>query len=327
MAISVLRLDMRAPASSPARAPELYAAALDMAAFVDERGFDLISLSEHHGVEDGYLPSPIAMAGCIAGRTRRVRIGVIALLLPLYDPIKLAEDLVVLDLASGGRVSIVAGLGYRPDEYEMLGIDWASRGRRMDESLEALVGAWKGEPFTYRGREIQLTPRPLSESPPVSVGGTGRNAARRAARFGLPFQPSVDKPEIFSLYRDECLRLGVEHPLAIPPGSGEMIIVSEDPDRSWTQIGEHLLYEAQSYASWQPEGQRSAVHSFATNQAELRAEGRFRILTPDECIVRAKQRGPFADFVLYPLCGGTPPEHGWRSLELYADRVMPHLAG
>jgi len=327
MAISVLRLDMRAPEFSPARAPDLYAAALDMAAFADEKGFDMISLSEHHAADDGYLPSPIAMAGCLVGRTRRIRIGVVALLLPLYDPIKLAEDLAVLDLASGGRVSIVAGLGYRPVEYAMFGIDWESRGRRMDESLEALVTAWKGEPFEYQGRKVQMTPRPLSPAPPVAVGGTGRNAARRAARFRLPFQPSGNKTEVLEFYRAECERVGFESPLAIPPGSGEMIIVSEDPERTWSEIGDHLLHEAVTYASWQPAGQRSAVHSDATTLEELRAEGRFLVLTPQECIARGKQRGPFADFVLFPLCGGTPPEHGWRSLELYADEVMPHLTG
>jgi alkanesulfonate monooxygenase SsuD/methylene tetrahydromethanopterin reductase-like flavin-dependent oxidoreductase (luciferase family) len=327
MAISVLRLDMRAPKFSTASAPELYAAALDMAAFVDEKGFTMISLSEHHAAEDGYLPSPIAMAGCVVGRTRKARIGVIALLLPLYDPIKLAEDLAVLDLASGGRVSIVAGLGYRPVEYEMFGIDWESRGQRMDESLAALVTAWKGEPFEYQGRKVHLTPRPMSPAPPVSVGGTGRNAARRAARFRLPFQPSVNKTEVLEFYYAECKRQGFDAPFAIPPGSGEMILVSEDPEQTWKQIGDHLLHDAVTYAGWQPEGHTSAVHSFATNLEELRAEGRYQILTPEECITRAKQRGPLCDFVLYPLCGGAPPEHGWRTLELYADKVMPHLEG
>jgi alkanesulfonate monooxygenase SsuD/methylene tetrahydromethanopterin reductase-like flavin-dependent oxidoreductase (luciferase family) len=327
MAISVLRLDMRTPAFSPANAPDLYAAALDMATFVDEKGFDMISLSEHHAAEDGYLPSPIPMAGCLVGRTRRIRIGVVALLLPLYDPIKLAEDLAILDLASGGRVSIVAGLGYRPVEYEMFGIDWKTRGQRMDESLDALMSAWKGEPFEYQGRRVHMTPPPFSPAPPVAVGGTGRNAARRAARFGLPFQPSVNTPEVLEFYAAECAREGFESPLALPPGSGEMIVVSEDPEKTWSQIGDYLLHEAVTYASWQPEGQRSAVHSDATTLEELRAEGRFLVLTPAECIERSKRRGPFADFVLYPLCGGTPPEHGWRSLELYADEVMPQLEG
>ena len=95
----------------------------------------------------------------------------------------------------------------------------------------------------------------------------------------------------------------------------------------WKQIGDYLLHDAVTYSGWQPEGHTSAVHSHATNLEELRVEGRYRILTPDECVARGKQRGRFTDFILYPLCGGTPPEHGWRSLELYADKVLPLLEG
>src|SRR5262245_30529029 len=132
MAISVIRFDQRAPSFSPAKPRDLYAAALDMAAFADERGFQIATLSEHHGVEDGYLPSPLVMAGAIVGRTKRISVNFAALLVPLYDPVKLAEDLAVLDLASGGRIMVVAGLGYRPEEYEALGKDWTKRGKLLD---------------------------------------------------------------------------------------------------------------------------------------------------------------------------------------------------
>jgi alkanesulfonate monooxygenase SsuD/methylene tetrahydromethanopterin reductase-like flavin-dependent oxidoreductase (luciferase family) len=296
-----------------------------MAAWADAQGFHLVSLSEHHGAEDGFLPAPLPLAGCLVGRTRRIGIGVTALLLPLYEPVKLAEDLAVLDIASGGRVSIVAGLGYRPEEYEMLGVDWATRGQRMDESLELILRAWRGEPFDWRGRRIHLTPAPRTQPlPPIRVGGTGRNAARRAARLGLPFQPSVNDPAVFRFYQEECARRSVS-PLLLPPGKGEMIWVSEDPERTWAEIGPHLLHDAMVYASWQPAGQRSAVHSDARSVKELRAEGKYRVLTPDECVERARQEGAFATFVHFPLCGGTPPDLAWPSLELFASRVLPRL--
>lgn len=326
MAFCLLRFDMRLPAFSPVRSQDLYAAALEMSAWADEQGFDSIVVSEHHATDDGFLPAPIPMLGALVGRTRRIRLSASALLLPLYDPVKLAEDLAILDLASGGRVAVTAGLGYRPEEYAMFGQDWAGRGKRMDECLDVVLRAWSGEPFEWNGRRVRLTPRPLTQPrPPIWVAGMGRNAARRAARFGLPFQPAVDTPEVLELYRSECARLGVASPLLLPPGSGEMIFLSEDPERSWAQLGPHLLHDARTYASWQPEHQRSAVHSHATDVEALRREGRYRILTPDECVARARERGPFADFVLFPLCGGTPPELGWESLELFARRVLPQL--
>jgi alkanesulfonate monooxygenase SsuD/methylene tetrahydromethanopterin reductase-like flavin-dependent oxidoreductase (luciferase family) len=323
---SVLRLDMRAPSFSRVSRADLYAAALEMAGYADERGFDSLTLSEHHGTDDGFLSSPIALAGCMVGRTRRLRIGIAALLLPLYDPLKLAEDMAVLDIASGGRFGITAGLGYRPEEYAMFGVDWESRGHRMDHGLELLLRAWSGEPFELDGRQVRLSPVPLTQPlPPVCVGGASVLGARRAARFGLPFQPSVNTPEVHAAYRAECERRGVARPLLLPPGSGEMIWVSDDPDRSWAEIGRYLLHDAMTYASWQPEGQRSAVHSDAKSVEALRAEGRYRVLTPDECVARVRERGPFADCVLFPLCGGTPPDLAWPSLELYAEKVLPRL--
>jgi hypothetical protein len=104
-----------------------------------------------------------------------------------------------------------------------------------------------------------------------------------------------------------------------------MVWVSDDPDRTWAEIGPHLLYDATVYASWQPEGQRSAVHSDAKTVAALRAEGKYLILTPDECVERARAQGAFAATVLFPLCGGIPPKLAWPGLELFANEVMPKL--
>lgn len=324
MPISVLRLDMRAPAFSPAKPHELYAAALEMSVWAEQQGFAVISLPEHHGVEDGYLSSPMTLAAAIAGRTRDIRIGIMALLLPLYDPVRLAEDLAVVDLASGGRVGITAGLGYRIEEYEMLGADWKGRGRVMDEHLDVLLRAWRGERFEWRGRTIQVAPLPASQPHPfVSVGGTGRNAARRAVRFDLPFQPSVNSQELFAFYNQECENAG-RTPILLPPGSGESIWISEDPDRTWSQIGEHLLYHATTYASWQATGNAAVVNTEATTADGLRAEGKYLVLTPDECVAHAASH-PTEAIVHFPLCGGTPPQLGWESLELYASKVLPRL--
>lgn len=325
MAFSILRFDMRSPGYTPEQRRDLYAAALEMGAWGEANGFDQITLSEHHATADGYLPAPLALGGVFVGRTQKIRIAIVALLLPLYDPIKLAEELAVLDYASGGRFGATLGMGYRPEEYAMFGKSWEGRGALMDECLDALLRAWSGEPFEWQGRRVHLTPKPLTQpKPPVMVGGLGRNGARRAARFGLPYQPGVGTPEVLQLYREECEKRGVT-PLAIPPGSAQMIWVAEDPDRLWSQIGPYLLHDAMTYRSWQLEGQHSAVTSSATTVEALRAEGKYRILTPDECAQRTLALGPFADVVHFPLCGGIPPQLAWPSLELYASQVLPRL--
>jgi alkanesulfonate monooxygenase SsuD/methylene tetrahydromethanopterin reductase-like flavin-dependent oxidoreductase (luciferase family) len=326
MAISVMRFDLRAPPRFGARHPELYDAALELAAFADEKGFDAISLSEHHGVDDGFLPSPLILAAALASRTRRVRISIAALLAPLYDPVKLAEDLAVLDLVSQGRVTTTLGMGYRREEFAMFGRSFADRGSLLDEWLEVLLRAWSGERFDWNGRLVQVTPAPFTKPhPPINVGGQSRRGALRAARFGLPYQPANNDLEMERTYLEACKRRGAA-PQLLPPGSGEMIWVSRDPDRTWAAIGEHLLYEARVYSGWQPPGQQSSsVHSRASSVEELRREGLYRVLTPEECVARGRAQGPWAAFVLYPLCGGIPPALAWESVELYANEVLPKL--
>ena len=104
----VMRFDARSPdfGAPPA---DLYAAALDMAEFAEANGFTAVVVSEHHASDDGYLPSPIVLAAAIAGRTSTIPVSVAALLVPLYDPVRLAEDIAVLDHVSRGRVSYIAG--------------------------------------------------------------------------------------------------------------------------------------------------------------------------------------------------------------------------
>lgn len=326
MAISVIRFDLRAPAFSPASRRELFDAALEMAVFADARGFTLATLSEHHGVEDGYLPSPVVLAGVFAGATRRLGLNISALLVPLYDPVKLAEDLAVLDWASRGRLMVVAGLGYRPEEYAALGRDFGRRGKLLDECLEVMLRAWRGETFEYRGASVRVTPEPFTKPhPQLLVGGSTPAAAKRAARFGLPFAPPLHDPALSALYEAECRRLGVAGGFVLSPGEPATTFVARDPDAAWAALGPYLLHDATSYAAWQRPEQRSYQHSHATTVEALRAEGKYRVLTPDACVALAKEQGPLATFVHAPLCGGAPPALGFESLRLYADEVLPRL--
>jgi alkanesulfonate monooxygenase SsuD/methylene tetrahydromethanopterin reductase-like flavin-dependent oxidoreductase (luciferase family) len=330
MSMAIIRFDMRAPGMEPREARRQYEAALEMARWADERSFDMLVLSEHHGSDDGYLPSPLVMAGAVAGCTTRMSINVAALLVPLHDPLRLAEDLAVLDLLSGGRISIVAGLGYRPIEYAMFDREWKRRGKRMDECLEVMFKAWTGEPFEHNGETVRVTPRPLQEPHPlVMIGGSGEAAARRAARFGLGFFPPLGDDRLVEVYREECRRLGNEPGLVLAPDPKQpgTVFVSDDPDKAWQELGPYLLHDAMVYKSWQSADIRSSVSSAATTIEELRAEGIYQILTPDECVSIAAEMGPFGAITHHPLCGGTPPELAWPSLELFVDRVLPRMRG
>ena len=322
---TTLRFDVRAPAASPATLDEIVHATLDMAEWADGHGVDGVSLSEHHGVEDGYLPSPVPMAAAVAARTKRVRISISALLVPMYDPVKLAEDLVLVDHVSRGRVVTTAGIGYRIPEFEMFGIEHGKRGVVFEEYVDVLLRAWTGKPFEWRGRKVQVTPAPYTDPcPPILMGGQSKTAARRAARLGLPYQPANNDDEINALYVSESKELGHE-PVLLPPGTGEMIWIADDPEREWSRIGAYLLHDALTYASWQPEQQRTAMRSHATTLPELQAEKLYRIFTPDECVAYAESMGERASILLYPFCGGTPPDLAWEAVELFDARVRPRL--
>ena len=320
----LMRFDLRAPGPTPVA--DLYAAALDMAAWGEQNGCLAIVLSQHHASEDGYLPSPVVMASAMAARTETVGINIAALLLLMYDPIKLAEDLNVLDHPSRGRVSAVIGLGDRPEEFAMFGIDPAKRGAEMEERLTVLQAALAGDEVTWRGRTATVRPRPFTPGGAgLAYGGGTPAAARRAARFGLDFIGEADRPDLADVYAAEAERVGRAPGACLVPSkaSPSSVFVTEDVDAAWAAMGPHLLHDAQAYGAWLGEDHDAVTRSSATTVEELRAEGgSYRIVTPEEAVALVHANGYLG---LQPLCGGLDPDVAWRSLHLIADEVMPNL--
>jgi alkanesulfonate monooxygenase SsuD/methylene tetrahydromethanopterin reductase-like flavin-dependent oxidoreductase (luciferase family) len=319
-----LRFDMRAK-DGPGSAQDLYAAAIEMAAWGEAHGALAAVISEHHASADGYLPAPLLLASAIAARTSRLPIQVAALLVPLHDPIELAEQMAVLDLISRGRVSYVCAVGYRPEEYAMFGRDMKARGRRMEESLAVLRQAWTGEPFAYEGRPVCVTPRPATPGGPfLMMGGNSEAVVRRAARLGMGMITQGGDPRLAEIYRAACAEYGTKPQLFLNP-SGDAptsCFVAEDPERAWRELGPYLLHDAQMYAAWMGEGE-AVSKSLATDVAALRREnGPYRILTPEQAVAQIQKTGML---LLQPLCGGLPPKLAWPSLELLAAKVLPAL--
>ncbi|MDT5209001.1 MAG: hypothetical protein QOF67_1416 [Mycobacterium sp.] len=179
----MIRFDMRAPAFGAATT-DLYGAAIDMCGWAEQHGCLAVVLCEHHGAADGYLPSPMILGAAIAARTDRLALTPI-LILPFYDPVRLAEDMAVLDIISRGRTSYILALGYRPEEFEHFDVDIRTRGRAVDEKLDLLRGLLTGE-VDFNGRHIDVTPRPHTAGGPMLMWGGGTvAAARRAGRYGL----------------------------------------------------------------------------------------------------------------------------------------------
>jgi len=319
-----LRFDMRLR-DGDVSAPALYRAAIEMAAWGEQHGAALVLISEHHASSDGYLPAPLVLASAMAARTMKLPLQVAALLVPLHDPIELAEQMAVLDILSGGRVSYVCALGYRPEEYAMFGRDIKQRGKRMEACLAAMKQAWRGEPFEYEGRRVRVTPRPLTAGgPALLMGGNAPEAVRRAARFGMGMLTMGGDPGLAEIYRKACEEYGTKPQLFVNPvgDSPASCFVARDVDRAWAEIGPYMLHDAEMYASWFAD-MGSITKSKAMNVDALRAEnGNYRIFTPDEAVERIRKYGAL---MLQPLCGGLPPKLAWQSLELLASDVLPRV--
>ncbi|MFD9279750.1 LLM class flavin-dependent oxidoreductase [Streptomyces mirabilis] len=321
MTAFALRFDFRNPAQAGTTMADRYAAALDMAEWADRLGCARITVSEHHGSPDGYLPAPIPMLAAMAARTTDVRFLVAALIAPFHDPLLLAEEMIVLDNLSRGRVDLVVAGGYVHEEFALFGVPMNERAKRVTEVVTTLKAAFTGEEFTYRGRTVRLTPAPFRPGgPSVSLGGSTEPAARRAARIADGFIPSVS--EAWEYYRDEVLKLGRPDPGPSPIGRNQVVALAEDPDKGWEQMAPFFLHETNAYGAWQAQDHLAAPFRSVTGADELRESGQYRVLTPERFVAELKSSPrPFTQ--LHPLCGGMPMELAWSSLRLFEREVLP----
>lgn len=316
----VLAYDMRAP--EPGVPPvRLYGAAVEQSAWADRHGFTAAVVMEHHATTDGYLPSPIVLGSAIAGVTTQLAIRLSLVLLPLYHPLRAAEDLAVLDLVSDGRLRLTVGLGYREEEYEQFGVNIKRRPSLMEEAVAALRQAWTGEPFEFGGRTVRILPRPAQRpGPQIFMGGASPASARRAARIADGYQPLA--PRLYEIYLEELAALGkpLPDPSSHPPKPGGYVFVAEDPDRAWATIAPYAMYDTNEYARWI--GGRRGTFQEVHDPDELRRSGQYRVVTPDECLALAAQTRALH---FKPLVGGLDPDVGWEGLQLFADKVLPRL--
>ena len=165
--------------------PDVVRREIEQMVWTEELGFDSIWLTEHHFIEYGLSVSPAILATAAAMRTQRVRIGLAAAILPFHDPIRLAEELAMVDILSGGRLDVGVGRGNRPVEFSGYRVPQIESRERFEETLEVLLGAWTNERFAYRGRYVTI--------PEVHVNVTITTMDAKLARLIEPYAP---RPEL-----------------------------------------------------------------------------------------------------------------------------------
>jgi alkanesulfonate monooxygenase SsuD/methylene tetrahydromethanopterin reductase-like flavin-dependent oxidoreductase (luciferase family) len=265
------------------------------------------------------------MVAAMAARTSNVRFMIAALIVPLHDPLRLAEDLVVADNLSNGRLDVVVAAGYVRREFDMFGVPMKERVRRVTDAVRVLKAAFAGEPFEYRGRTVRITPPPSRPGGPfVALGGSSEGAARRAARIADAFLPS--EPKFWEFYRDELLTLGKPDPGPCLIPENTVVALEEDAEKGWEKMSPFFLHENNAYGAWQAENDAPSPYHTVAGVDALRAGGRYRVLTPKQMIEEQKAAA-FPIVLLHPMCGGIPPDLAWESLRLFERDVLPAFRG
>ena len=322
---------------------DLYAQALTLAEDAEALGFDSVWVSEHHFVDDGYLPSLLPMCAAIAARTRRIQVGTALLLAPLHDPVRLAEDAAVTDLISGGRLVLGLGLGWRAEEFDAFGVPLADRVPRLLAAVEVLRQAWRGDLVRGPGGRgipgMPERPRPVSPAgPPLWIGALTPPAIRRAGRAGDGFMATEVTPDELA---GQVALARAEH--AAHGRAGRFAISVHLPVFAWAEDGGwELIRPYHRYVAWKyddmdqargrggPPPQPPAVS--AAGEAELR--GAILLGTPAEVAeqIDAYRRAAGGDlhFIARLYFPGLPWPVQRRAVRMFAEQVIPRaraLAG
>ncbi len=311
--------DLRAPEQFGVTSSQIFSEAMSMIQYADENGIDKVDFQEHHQSEDGYVPCPILPGVAASQRTKRMGIVMGAIILPFHDPVELAEQIAVADIFSQGRFYAVLAAGYSPTEFAAFGASLKDRGKTMDTGFDVILRALSGERFKWGDREVFVRPLPTRDPREIVYGGGGtRASARRAARFGLSMWPMNDT--IIPDYEEAAAEFGVKDYKFIRGITS--CYVTDDPERGWAEIGDHLVHYMRSYAKWSedPNTSASPLHGLDTIE-KIRAANLVQVVTPEQAIELGKVRS----VGLQPLIGGLHPDKGWKSLELFVNKVLPQI--
>lgn len=299
-------------------------------------GFSDVWISEHHFVDDGYLPSPLVVAGAIAACTSRMGIGTNVLLLPMHHPLRVAEDAAVVDLISGGRFTLGVGLGYVQHEFDALGFNKKNRPSLLEEGVGILRRAWNEGRTGHEGRrwnlpDLPFEPRPTTrEAPggvPIFFGGYTEPALDRAARMADGFLASTGRTGAGETHRVlmERLQAHGRDAASFPFYVSTTVFVHEDGERAWDLVAPGLAYQASRYAEWGADPHAEKPHPLRPEDLDRE---RYFVGAPDEVagrLAKLHAESPYDHLCFWGRLPGVSHEAALENMRLFADRVAPKV--
>jgi len=321
--------DFRNPPPSTTTFEALYRGSLDQMVWAEELGFNSVWLTEHHFCADGYAPSPLVVAAAIGERTKKMRIGTNLMLLPLADPLRLAEDAATLSILTEGRFDLGVGLGYRELEFNYFGRSLKNRPSLMEEGVALMRAAWTGEPIQFSGKRytvdgLQVTPT-AQTIPNIYMGGMAEPAINRAARLGDGFLSTggIGHDLYAKALTDQGKDAGAGRICA-----GNWAIIAEDPEAEAAKVGPHVLYQTNEYVSWGAFGPPDEVPLFPDSESAIR-DGLYELWDADQAVTALTQMltdyPQIVDVHFWAQFPGESIERGNKRIEYIASNVLPKV--
>jgi len=316
----------------PIEGGHYYREALEEVTRAEELGFDSVWMEEHHSVTNHYWPSPIPVLAGFATRTSRLVLGTDIIVAAFHHPVRLAEDVAMLDAISNGRFVLGIAIGYKPDEFALYGVDLEKRGARFEEQLAIMQGLWTQEQIEFKGTyytlQGRLEPKPVQQPhPPVWIGGWGDITLRRAATLAdnwIP-GPTADLKRLLAGRK----QFGERRTAAGRPAPAEWpltrdVIIAESDKRARELAEEHIMvaYRREYAGGWR----HPFIDSSIATDLDRLMEDRFIIGGPEQCIAKIRrfvEQYGMTHLICRMFFPGMPHAHIMRGIELIAREVMP----
>ncbi|HJP41109.1 MAG TPA: LLM class flavin-dependent oxidoreductase [Dehalococcoidia bacterium] len=323
--------DFRNPTDWERPFDSLYAETLEHILAAEELGFDDIWTSEHHFIKDGYSPSLLPICAAIAARTERVRIGTNVLLLPLHDPLRVAEDAATVAVISGGRFDLGVANGYRVGEFEGMHIDRRTRAARMEEAVQVIHRSWEPGSFSFAGThynytDVDVTPKPVQRPAPLWMGGFADAAVRRAGRIADGLLAAANVVPLYLEARKAAGRDNGPDRIAL---SLPWVAISESPDEDWEKLVPYVFYQRRLYATWFSEAGTPIFGNIPESIEDVRDRSADAVVTPEraaEIVSNLCRRVPVTHLYWWAVPPGVPPTQMLTSATLFMEKAAPLIA-